>query len=189
MSRLKKEPLRPLSDEERTQLLHLSRSSSQAAATVARAKALLAVADGKDYTRAAHVAGRKSGDAVSRLVARFNHEGMEALAQRHGGGHAPRYLVVEREAILSEARRTPDREADGTATWSLTTLQRALRKKGLPTISTYTIWHVLKEAGLGWQQSRSWCETGTSWRVRRRKSGTIVEMVVDPDAEAKKKAD
>lgn len=186
MSRLKKEVLRPLTDEERAHLKGVARSATQGAASVARAKVLLAVADGKNYTQAAQAAGRKSGDAVSHLVARFNQEGISALSQRHGGGPEPRYRVAEREAILAEARRTPDREQDGTATWSLSTLQRALRKKGLGQISTYTIWHVLKEAGLSWQNSRSWCETGTSWRMRRRKSGDVAELVVDPDAEAKK---
>lgn len=187
MSRLKKELLRSLTDEERTQLERFARSPSQSAVSVARAKSLLAVAEGKNYTQAAQAAGRKSGDAVSHLVTRFNQEGIASLHQRHGGGPSLRYQVTERETILAEARRAPDRELDGTATWSLSTLQRALRKKGLTQISTYTIWHVLKEAGLGWQTSRAWCETGTSWRVRRRKSGNLVEMVVDPDAEAKKK--
>ena len=186
MSRLKKEPLRPLTDEERAQLGCIARSTAQAAASVARAKALLAVADGGNYTQAAQMAGRKSADAVSGLVARFNREGMPALWQRHGGGPARHYGVAEREAVLAQARRTPDREQDGTATWSLSTLQRALRKNGLPRISTYTIWHILKEAGLGWQKSRTWCQSGTSWRMRRRKSGNVVELVVDPDAEVKK---
>ena len=171
MSRLKKELLRSLTDEERTQLERFARSPSQSAVSVARAKSLLAVAEGKNYTQAAQAAGRKSGDAVSHLVTRFNQEGIASLHQRHGGGPSLRYQVTERETILAEARRAPDRELDGTATWSLSTLQRALRKKGLTQISTYTIWHVLKEAGLGWQTSRAWCETGTSWRVRRRKSG------------------
>jgi hypothetical protein len=82
-------------------------------------------------------------------------------------------------------RRRPDREKDGTATWSLSTLRRALRRApdGLPGVSTYTIWKVLKEAGFDWQRTRSWCEIG---RVKcKRKSGEVVE-VIDPDAEAKK---
>ena len=76
-------------------------------------------------------------------------------------------------------------EADGSGTWSLSTLRGALRQAddGLPEVSTYTIWKVLREAGFSWQRSRSWCETG---RVKRkRKSGEVVE-VTDPDAEAKK---
>jgi transposase len=117
-------------------------------------------------------AGRRSGDAVAALVTRFNAEGLAAMVSRHGGGRPPCYTALERERILAEARRVPDREQDGTAVWSLTTLQRALRQNGLPHVSTYTIWSVLVDAGLSWQKHRSWCDTvppsgGGSVRVRR----------------------
>jgi hypothetical protein len=73
------------------------------------------------------------------------------------------------------------------ATWSLSTLRRALRgaPHGLPEVSTYTIWKVLRETGFDWQRTSSWCETGRVKRKRKRKSGEVVE-VTDPDAEAKK---
>ncbi len=182
MPRRPKDPLRRLTEAERTQLEQLSRCQSVPASHVARAKALLAVAEGNGYTHAARAAGRKSGDAVAYLVARFNKEGLSAVLPGHGGGPAPRYTAPERERILSEARRTPEREKDGTATWSLSTLQRALRNKDLPKVSRHTIWCVLHEAGLSWQKNRTWCDTGTV--QRRRKSGVVT--VVDPDTEAKK---
>jgi transposase len=185
MTRRQKDPLRALTEEERHLLVRISRSHTEPASHVARAKALLAVADGHSYTAAARVAGRRSGDAVSQLVSRFNREGIGAIEVRHGGGPTPVYTTKERERILKEVRRRPDREKEGTSTWSLSTLQRALRRApdGLPEVSTYTIWRVLKEAGFDWQRTRSWCETG---RVKRkRKSGEVVE-VIDPDAEAKK---
>src|SRR5262245_17348972 len=179
-----KEPLRPLSDEERGVLEHLGRSSREPAVVVARAKAVRAVAAGASYTQAARAAGRPSGDAVGRLVARFNQEGLEALVPRHGGGQPARYSSAERERILTEARRVPTPEPDGTATWSLVTLQRALRRAadGLPQVSTYTIWCVLHDAGWSWQRRRSWCETGTAVRLRQRRR----VVVHDPDADANK---
>ncbi len=179
-----KEPLRALSADERSVLEHVGRSSREAAAVVARAKALLAVAEGARYTEAARGAGRRSGDAVGRLVARFNTEGLAALVPGHGGGQPARYTSAERERILAEARRPPERERDGTATWSLVTLQRALRHApdGLPQVSTYTIWCVLTDAGWSWQRTRTWCPTGTA--VRMRKRGRV--LVHDPDADAKK---
>jgi transposase len=185
MTRRQKDPLRPLTEDERKLLIRISRSHAEPASHVARAKALLAVAEGKSYTEAAKAAGRRSGDAVSHLLSRFNREGLAALEPGHGGGRRILYAAPERERILQEVRKKPDREEDGTATWSLSRLRRALRKAadGLPEVSTYTIWKVLKESGLEWQRTRSWCETG---RVKRkRKSGEVVE-ITDPDAQAKK---
>jgi transposase len=184
MTRRQTNPLRALTDDERDWLLRVARSQAEPAAHVARAKALLAVADGESYTDAAKAAGRRSGEAISRLVSRFNREGIAAVEPRHGGGPPILYAEADRERILSEARRTPQRDKDGTATWSLTTLRRALREApdGLPKVSTHTIWKTLKEAGFDWQRDRSWCQTGI---VERKRGGGVVE-VVDPDAEAKK---
>ena len=50
MSRQQKAPLRLLRDTERVSLVRLSRSARAPAAQVARARALLAVADGLSYT-------------------------------------------------------------------------------------------------------------------------------------------
>jgi transposase len=134
MTRRQKDPLRPLNAEEREVLERISRAQSDPASHVARAKALLAVADGVSYTQAARAAGRRSGDAVAQLVSRFNREGLAAIEPRHGGGPPIEYGVEERKRILAEFERQPDREEDGTATWSLNTLQRALhtRPTGCP---------------------------------------------------------
>jgi transposase len=184
MTRRKKEPLRMLTAEEQTWLEKISRSQGEPATHVARAKAILAVAEGKSYHQAAHLAGRKSGDAVSQVVERFNREGVASIQPKHGGGPKQKYTSVERERVLKEIRRPPDPEKDGTKTWSLSLLQRALHKAedGLPEISTERIWVILQEAGFRWQKSRSWCETGQV--ARKRKRGTVT--ITDPDATPKK---
>jgi hypothetical protein len=178
------DPLRPVTADERVELERIARAGSDRADRVARARALLAVADGARFTDAARAAGRRSGDAVAELVRRFNRDGLAAVDPGHGGGAAVRYGPTERDRILREVRRAPDREADGTATWSLTTLQRALRTAddGLPGVSTWTILDTLWEAGYSWQRSRTWCQTGTV--VRQRKAGPV--EVTDPDAAPKK---
>ena len=50
----------------------------------------------------------------------------------------------------------------------LSTLRAALRRAGdgPPTVSTHTIWRTLRAAGLSWQKTRTWCDTGV---VRRRR--------------------
>jgi hypothetical protein len=178
--------LRPLTADERAEFERVARSGSERADRAARAKALLAVAGGARFVEAARAVGRRSGDAVAHLVERFNAEGLAALDPRHGGGPPVRYGPEERERILREVRRRPDREEDRTATWSLSTLQRALRRApdGLPRVSTATILHALWESGYTWQRDRSWCATGTA--KRKRKDGSVVERA-DPQAAPKKR--
>jgi transposase len=189
MARPPKKPLRPLTVAERTTLQRLARAGSERADRVARAKALLAVADGARFTEAARAAGRGCGDTASRWVARFNEEGLAGLDPLHGGGPAVQYGPEAEERILREFRRQPEREHDGTATWSLTTLQRALRKApdGLPEVSTWTILRVLHAAGYTWQNSRTWCPTGSALRKRQGEDGeTEVVEVHDPRASQKR---
>jgi transposase len=184
VSRRKAHPLRELTHEEQVELAAISRERSGPEEGVIRAKIVLQVSDGAEYETAAREVGRRDGDRVAALVKRFNAEGLMALASRHGGGPRVVYGVAERERILREVRRTPSCEMDGTASWSLSTLQGALREAGdgLPRVSEYTIRKVLLEAGYTWQSSRSWCQTGQV--VRKRKAGLVV--VTDPDGEAKK---
>ena len=183
MTRRQKDPLRPLTSEEREMLERLSRASQEPAVHVVRAQLLLAVADGKSYSAAAQSVGRRSGDAVSHLVSRFNQVGLAALEPLHGGGVAVVYDSEQRQHILETVSQPPDAERDGAVSWSLSLLQRRLRQQPeFSRISTYTLWQVLHEANWSWQLSRSWCSTG---EVKRRRKSGIVE-VVDPDSEAKK---
>jgi hypothetical protein len=184
MSARKKDPLRPLTEAERLHLEQLSRSRTAPAAEVRHAQMLLLVAQGKAYTQAARSSGYRNGDTAAALVARFNKEGLPAVTPRHGGGAKRVYGAAAEERILREYARTPDREVDGTAHWTLSTLQRTLRwaPDGLPQVSTFTLWQVLHKAAQSPQRERTWCETGTV--VRKRKEGPV--LVTDPDTDAKR---
>jgi transposase len=185
MSRRQKDPLRALAREERQWLQRIARSPQEPASHVVRAKQLLAVAMGQSYTAAAVASECKSGDAVSQVVGRFNREGLQAVAPRARSGRKPTYGITDREQILAEARRQPDAERDGSATWSLTLLQRALRTKDplrFGRVSTYTIRAMVQGAGCRRGRSRRWCETGGM--LRKRKRGAV--WVTDPETEAKK---
>ncbi len=166
------------------ELTRLSRSHRAPAAEVDRARALLAIADGARYTAAAHRVGRGHTETISAWVSRCNQEGLAAVRPHQGGGPRIRYGAREQQRILAEWARSPEREQDGTATWSLSLLQKALRRApdGLPQVSTFTIWRTLHEAGVSWQKSRTWCATGEA--LRRRKRGLV--RVSDPDAAVKK---
>jgi len=124
----------------------------------------------------------KSGDGVGKLVKRFNAHGLAALSIAVGRGRKPTYTSAQQARILAAVQRTPDREQDGTATWSLKTLERALRKSDLPQVGASTIREVLHEAGYSFQQTRTWCRTG--YALRKRKSGTVTTY--DPETPEKK---
>jgi transposase len=177
-----RESLRGLSPAERSALQRLARSSSERADVVRRATALLAVARTGVFIQAAREAGLHSGTTVADLVARFNRHGLSVLRIASGRGRRPTYSASERASIVATAQRQPDRRADGTATWSLTTLQRSLRRAGLPQVGTSTIRRVLEDAGSSYQRTRTWCPTGTA--QRKRKAGVVT--VTDPNTEAKR---
>lgn len=185
MSRRKKHVLRTVTEDERTELRRIAGLDSAPAEWVRRAKALLLVEAGAEYLTAARAVGRRNGDGISALVERFNREGLNAVIPRHGGGPERKYAEDEQARILSEVKRAPDVERDGTATWSLSTLQASLRAAadGLPQVSTWTIRRVLVAAGYRYQRDRTWCQTGQVVRVR--KSGPV--LVEDADRDAKKK--
>jgi transposase len=174
-------PLRTVTQEEEQVLQRIVKATSERVDVVKRAKAILAVKAGKPYTEAAQEAGYQSGDSVSQLVERFNQRGLAALLIAPGRGRKATYPPVDRERIVQEFRRVPDREDDATATWSLMTLRQALRKQALPKVGASTIREVLHEAGYRFGKTRTWCPTGTALRVRQ--AGTVT--VQDPKAQEK----
>jgi hypothetical protein len=123
---------------------------------------------------------------VSRLIQRFNGGGLAAVEIAPGRGRKPTYAAAARQQMLDVLQQPPEREqdqeADQSATWSLTLLQRRLRASGLPQVSRDTIHQTLRQAGYRWQRTRTWCPTGTA--RRQRKAGTVT--VVDPETEQKK---
>ncbi len=185
MARRKKDPLRALTEEEKTFLETLSRARSAPADQIARATGILAVAAGKSYKEAAQRCHLAQGTTVAGWIARFNAEGIAAVVPRHGGGHVPRFTGEVKETILARFRCAPDPETDGTRVWSIATLQRVLAREGM-VLSGYSLWGLLREEGYTFQKDRSWCHTGEAKRRRVRKSGAVVETVVDPDTQAKK---
>ena len=182
MSAPQQEPLRPLSAAEVLALERVSRASSERVDRVRRARAVLAVAHGRAFTEAARQAGFGSGTSVAELVARFNQRGLAALDIAAGRGRTPTYDLAARGRIVATAQRSPDRKGDGTATWSLSTLQRTLRREGFARLGATTIRRVLEDAGSSYQRTRTWCPTGTA--RRKRKAGVVT--VVDSQTEQKR---
>ena len=177
-----REPLRRLSRTERAALQRIVNSTSERIDHVRRAAALLAVARTGVFIQAAREAGLQSGTTVADLVARFNRHGLAAVHIAHGRGRRPTYTAAARAQMVATAQRSPNRRTDSTATWSLSTLQRTLRRQSFPTLGTSTIRRVLQDAGSSYQRTRTWCPTGTA--QRKRKAGVVT--VIDPQTEVKR---
>ena len=182
MAHLQKHPLRPLSTQEERELRRIVKASSERRDVARRATALLAVAAGQSFPQAAGVAGFKEARSVGKLVKRFNAHGLAALSIAAGRGGKPIYTSAQRARILAEVQRTPDRQEDQAATWSLSLLRKALRATDLPHIANETIRQVLHEHGYSYQRTRTWCRTG--YALRKRKSGTM--LVYDLETPEKK---
>lgn len=182
MARQQKECLRALTEEEQTALARVARQTSRRHDEVRRAAALVAVAAGGSFAAAARAAGYAGGSAVHALVKRFNARGLAALAIAPGRGAKVTYDAATRAQVVALAQRPPDRKADGTATWSLSTLERAAQREVAPAPKARTIAQILRDAGSSYQKTRTWCPTGTA--ERKRKDGVV--RVVDPLTEQKR---
>ena len=177
-----KQTLRQVGADEQVIMERLTKAGSERVDRVRRATALLAVSRGKSFAEAARQAGFKSGSTVAELVARFNERGLGALTIVSGRGRKASYDSDARARIVATAQRPPERKVDGTATWSLSTLERTLRREAFPQLGATTIRRVLEKAGSSYQRTRTWCPTGTA--KRKRKSGVVT--VVDPQTEEKR---
>jgi transposase len=182
MATAQKEPVRAFTPEEQAMLERLARSSSERQDRVQRARALLAVAQGQAFAPAARQAGFASHTTVAGLVARFNRQGLAALQIAAGRGRKPTYDAPARARMVAKAQRPPERKTHGTGTWSLSTLERTLRREGFPQLGATTIRRVLEAAGSSYQKTQTWCPTGTA--ERKRKSGIV--RVHDPQTEEKR---
>jgi len=184
MAPRQQERLRAVTAAERAALVRVQQATSGRHDAVQRATALLAVAAGASFAAAARVAGYAGGSSVHALVKRFNTRGLGALTIAPGRGPKPTYDAATRAQVVALAQRPPDRKRDGTATWSLSTLARAVQREVCPAPKTRTIAQILRDAGSSYQKTRTWCPTGTA--ERQRKDGVV--RVVDPLTEEKRGA-
>lgn len=182
MTPILQNPLRNLTEEERAMMERIARATSERSDVRQRACALLLVAAGASASAAAKQAGYTSGEGVKQLVLRFHMRGLNALVIAPGRGRKVTYPEAERQQVLDTFHQPPDREKDGSATWSLKLIAHHVHHNGLPQIASETIRQILHHNGQSSQRSRSWCPTGTA--KRKRTEGVV--LVHDPQAEAKR---
>src|SRR6266566_141637 len=133
MGRKQNEALRAITEQEQHELQRVVRATSERVDRMRRAKSLLAIARGASWTEAGQQAGM-SRQAVAKVVRRFNAHGQPSLSIARGRGRKARYRSAQRQRILQEQQRDPDREQDGTATWCATGSALRKRKAGVVTV-------------------------------------------------------
>src|SRR4051812_25278034 len=109
MATPQKTGLRPVTAEEWATLERITKASSERWNRVRRALAVLAVAQGEPFARAAQQAGLKSGTTIADPVGRFNQQGLDALNIGAGRGRKQTYDPGARAHIVATTQRAPDR--------------------------------------------------------------------------------
>ena len=136
------------SEEERQELERLSKSRTEEARIVERARIVLGCLAGKRNDEiAAEVAVRPGTVGVWRQ--RFAAEGLKGLRDRQRPGKPPVYPPTElRRRILEQLEQPPPA---GMANWDGGSLAQALG------VSDDAVWRLLRKEGIQLQRQRSWC--------------------------------
>jgi transposase len=147
--------LRKLTTEEREELERLSRSRTEEARLVVRAKIVLGLAAGE---RPYQVADRVG---VGRMAAyewlhRFNAEGLKGLTDHPRPGRPPTYTAEQRAEVIAAALTKPDALGLPFASWTLDRLRAYLAEhKGIG-IKRTRIDEILIAEGLRWRKQETW---------------------------------
>src|SRR3954451_2445952 len=135
------------SAETRAELLAISRSRTQEARMVERARIVLACLDGKEIQQVAHEVGT-SIPTVSKWRARFAQLGLIGLHDRPRSGKPPTYDLAFRDRVLALLESPPPR---GLSHWDGPTVAKSLGA------SVHAVWRVLRKECIYLQRLRTWC--------------------------------
>jgi transposase len=105
---------------------------------------------------------------VRRWLHRFNADGIDGLGDRPGAGRRRRITEAQRSAIIALARSEPPgrlardgtgelsaEDEDGPAQWTLDTLARAARDRGIQ-VGRSQVRRILLAEKVRWRRTRSW---------------------------------
>jgi transposase len=155
------------------ELERLSRSRTEEARLVERAKIILACLSGKqnDVIAAEH---KTQPGTVGVWRKRFAAEGLIGLHDKERSGKPPTYQATElKQRIIAKLEEPPPA---GLATWDGGSLAQALK------VSDDAIWRMLRKEGIQLRRHRSWCvSTDPEFAV---KSADIIGLYLAPPEKA-----
>ena len=159
--------------EDRKELEHLSKSRTDEARMVERAKVVLGCLAGRRNDEVAAELGIQAA-TVGAWRKRFATDGLAGLRDRARPGKPPVYPAAQlRERILKQLEASPPA---GLAGWDGGTLAQALD------VSDDAIWRVLRKEGIQLRRHRSWCvSTDPEFAV---KAADIIGLYLSPPQNA-----
>jgi transposase len=134
------------SAEVRAELIAMSRSRTEEARMVERARLVLACLEGKEIQQVAREVG-SSIPTVSKWRKRFAREGLRGLRDRPRPGKPPMYGVAFRDRVLALLEQTPPA---GLSHWDGAVVAERLGA------SVHAVWRVLRREGIYLQRLRTW---------------------------------
>jgi transposase len=147
--------LRPLTEEERTELERLSRSRKAEQRRVERARIILLLAAGGKPREVAEEVHR-SEPMVYRWLHRFNEQGMAGLNEARRTGRPETYNELERGRLIATARTHPQRLGLDVGHWTLDRLVEYVNEQLSIPISRSQLGEVLQAEGLKWYQEKTY---------------------------------
>jgi transposase len=143
----KQAPAIHCSETVKSKLLAMSKSRTEEARMVERARIILGCLDGKEIQQVAGELG-VSVPTVSKWRRRFSQSGLEGLADQPRSGKPRTYGPAFRERVLALLEQSPPA---GMSHWDGPAVAEKLEA------SVHAVWRVLRREGIYLQRLRSWC--------------------------------
>jgi len=160
------------SDEDREQLVTWSKSRTEEARFVLRARIVLACLEGREIQQVAQDL-RVSNPTVSKWRSRFALFGLRGLWDRPRPGKPPTYGTAFRNRVLKLLEQTPPA---GQARWDAPSVAEQLGA------TKHAVWRVLRAEGIYLHRLRSWCvSTDKEFAA---KAADIVGLYLNPPLNA-----
>jgi len=146
--------VRPLLHDEAVRLKRLSKRAKHQC-TRQRAAVVLASNVRMSAPQIAEM-WRTDASWVRKVIHEFNERGMNSLRPRYRGGRPRRITTEQRQRIVAVAGARPDQQGVPLTRWSLPRLSVYLADEGIVEVSARHLGHLLAEAGLSFQRTRTW---------------------------------
>src|SRR5207237_379832 len=165
-------PALECSAEDKASLVAISKSRTEEARAVERARIILACLEGEESQQVAQDLG-VSIPTVSKWRRRFSLRGLRGLQDQHRSGKPVIYDVAFRNRVLALLEQSPPL---GMSHWDGPAVAEKLD------CSVYAVWRVLRREGIYLQRRRSWCVSTD--KEFAPKSAEVVALYLNPPVNA-----